>query len=109
MPADFAWRIVDIIFFINLFLVLAVVVFERRNPTATLAWILLLVFMPVIGFIFYVFLGQSCARRRFFTLRKKKNRNCYLSWPSRKPVYTPTAWSAVIPELRNTRTSSTCS
>jgi len=51
----FAWKLADIIFIINIFLVAIVVVFERRNPVATVAWILLLVFVPLLGFLMYIF------------------------------------------------------
>lgn len=50
-------------------LVLAVVIFERRNPTATLTWILLLVFMPVLGFLLYIFVGQNLRRQKLFYLK----------------------------------------
>jgi len=43
--------ILDIIFAIT------VVFFERKDPSATLAWVLTLFFLPVVGFILYIFLG----------------------------------------------------
>ncbi len=72
--SDLLWKLGDIIFLINLILVLVVVVFERRNPTATLTWILLLVFIPVLGFLFYVFLGQNLRREKRFHLKEEEER-----------------------------------
>lgn len=45
---------------------LAVIFLERKNPTASLAWVLVLLFLPVIGFILYIFLGAG------FKINKRK-------------------------------------
>ncbi|MDD3889471.1 MAG: cardiolipin synthase [Syntrophomonadaceae bacterium] len=66
------WPLVDIVFIINIFLVLVVVIFERRNPMTTLSWILLLVFMPLLGFLLYVFLGQNLRRKNLFCLKEEE-------------------------------------
>jgi cardiolipin synthase len=68
----FAWKLADIIFIINIFLVAIVVVFERRNPVATVAWILLLVFVPLLGFLMYIFLGQNLQRKKLFYLKEEE-------------------------------------
>ncbi len=46
--------------------VATVVFFERKNPASTIAWVLVLVFLPVIGFVGYLFLGSG------FRVNKKK-------------------------------------
>lgn len=46
-----------------------VVFFERKNPSATIAWVMVLVFLPVVGFIGYLFIGSG-----FKISRKKKYR-----------------------------------
>lgn len=68
----FAWKLADIIFIINIFLVAIVVIFERRNPVATVAWILLLVFVPILGFLMYIFLGQNLQRKKLFYLKEEE-------------------------------------
>lgn len=40
------------------------VVLERRRPAAALAWILALIFLPLIGLVFYVLIGRAGVRRR---------------------------------------------
>lgn len=37
----------------------AVVFFERKNPASSLAWVLVLFFLPVVGIVFYLFLGSG--------------------------------------------------
>ena len=36
-----------------------VVLSENRNPIRSIAWVIALVFLPFVGFIFYLFLGRS--------------------------------------------------
>jgi cardiolipin synthase len=47
------------------------IVLERRRPTATLAWILALVLLPVVGLIAYVFIGRRKARRSRRSRRRR--------------------------------------
>lgn len=39
--------------------VAAVLFFERKNPASSLAWLLVLIFLPVLGFIGYLFIGSG--------------------------------------------------
>lgn len=38
-------------------------VYERRTPSATLSWLLTLIFLPVIGLVLYLAIGRTHARR----------------------------------------------
>lgn len=44
--------------------------FERRNPTTTWLWLMVLTFLPGIGFILYLFLGQDLSRQRLFKVKE---------------------------------------
>ena len=46
-----------------------VVVLENRNPVKTIAWVLVLVFMPVIGLVFYIFFGRTHRRDQIISRR----------------------------------------
>lgn len=54
------------LFFCNLFFAAAIVFFERRDPKSVWAWLLLLFFLPGVGFIFYLFLGADLHKRKMF-------------------------------------------
>lgn len=54
------------ILWINILLAILLVFFERRNPTSTWLWLMVLTFLPGIGFILYLFLGQDLSRQRIF-------------------------------------------
>ena len=45
------------------------VLMDNRQPAKTMAWILVLFFMPVIGFIFYIFFGQNTRKERLISDR----------------------------------------
>ncbi|HWP98406.1 MAG TPA: cardiolipin synthase [Syntrophomonadaceae bacterium] len=70
-------NVVDILFVVNLIFALTVILFERRNPTATLTWVLALMFIPVAGFIMYLFIGQDLRKKRLFYLKEEEERNLY--------------------------------
>lgn len=46
-----------------------VVVLENRNPVKTIAWVLVLVFLPVIGLVFYIFFGRTHRRDQIISRR----------------------------------------
>ncbi len=50
----------------SLICLIAVVFFERKSPASSLAWILVLLFLPIVGFVLYLFLGSG------FRVNKRK-------------------------------------
>ena len=42
-----------------------VVVMENRQPAKTIAWLLVLVLLPVVGFLIFYFFGQNIRKERF--------------------------------------------
>lgn len=56
----------------NLFLSLIIIFRERKQTSSTWAWLLILVFIPVVGFILYIFLGRGISSNRLFDLRIQK-------------------------------------
>ncbi|MDD4802594.1 MAG: cardiolipin synthase [Syntrophomonas sp.] len=71
-------QLVNYLFILNIILALLVVGFERRNPTATLSWLLVMFFLPGFGFILYLFLGQDLRRKRLFYIKEGEERELYL-------------------------------
>lgn len=52
--------------------IIFVIISENRNPVKTLAWCLVLTFMPVIGIVLYILFGMDSRHRR---LIKEEDRN----------------------------------
>nr|WP_168123103.1 cardiolipin synthase [Paenibacillus sp. HB172176] len=53
-----------LIMLLNIFLAATIIFLERRNATSTWAWIMILFFIPVLGFILYLILGQKIRKRQ---------------------------------------------
>ncbi|MCI3920384.1 cardiolipin synthase [Paenibacillus sp. TRM 82003] len=51
-----------------------VIFLERRNVAATWAWLMVLLFLPVVGFLAYVLFGQNFSRRKMYRLDKNVQR-----------------------------------
>ena len=54
----------------NMISVFSLIFIERKDPTTTWAWLLILMLIPGIGFIIYLLLGQNLSRQKIF--REKK-------------------------------------
>jgi cardiolipin synthase len=57
-----------VITLLNIFLAIAVIFLERRNASTTWAWVMVLFFIPVVGFVLYLILGQKMRKRKLFKL-----------------------------------------
>ena len=45
------------------------VLMDNRQPAKTMAWMLVIYFVPVVGLIFYFFFGQNTRRERLMSER----------------------------------------
>lgn len=46
---------------------IVIVLLDNRNPVKTMAWILVLVFLPVVGLAFYFFFGRNTRKERLIS------------------------------------------
>lgn len=65
--------ILFLICIINICFAISLVFLERRNPTASLAWLAILIFLPIVGFILFLILGQTFHREKMFALKKRED------------------------------------
>lgn len=61
---------VSVYYVINLILAIVIIFFERKKPTSTLAWLMILYFVPVLGFFIYLIFGQNLSKRKIFHYKK---------------------------------------
>ena len=61
---------------INIVFGMILVLFERRNPTTTWLWLMVLTFLPGIGFILYLFLGQDLSKKKMFKTKELED-DCF--------------------------------
>lgn len=64
---------ISILFTLNIILAIVVIFLERKNPTSTLAWLMVLLLLPDIGFILYLIFGQNLSRQKLFKLKTEED------------------------------------
>ena len=98
------------LYWIILLLYAAVIVFalvrvlmDNRQPAKTLAWILVLSFIPVIGVVFYFFFGQDTRRERMISERslQQLTKRSMLEFAEQSGLALPTAHERVIRMFAN--------
>lgn len=52
--------------YINMLFAIAIVFFQRREPQAVWTWLLVLMCFPIVGFVFYIIIGQDFHKRNMF-------------------------------------------
>jgi len=57
-------------YIVNFFISLLIIFVERKNPAATVAWIMILFLIPIVGILLYLMLSQNIARKKIFRLTK---------------------------------------
>lgn len=55
-----------VILVLNSIFSLSLIFIERKNPTTTWAWLLILLILPGFGFILYLMFGQNLSRQKIF-------------------------------------------
>lgn len=63
----------DAFFIVNILLTLSVIFMERKNTASTWAWIMIMLFIPILGFILYLFLGQDMHKRKTFNKKEEED------------------------------------
>lgn len=69
----FSTFLVGFVYLLNLILILVIVFRERKRPAQTWAWILVLTFIPVVGFFLYMFFGHGISKDKIFDLRGEES------------------------------------
>jgi cardiolipin synthase len=61
------------IYVISILFVVVFTVLENRNPLKTISWVLVLIMVPVIGFIFFIFFGQNFRKEKIIARKGLRN------------------------------------
>lgn len=64
-----------VVLVINILFAAVVVFLERKDATSTWAWLLVLSFIPILGFVLYLLLGQNLTRYRLFQWKERAKLN----------------------------------
>lgn len=71
-PIDFLnmSAIITGLYVINFFIAFTIIFLERKDPSATLAWLMILFLLPGVGIVFYFLFSQNISRQKIFRLSK---------------------------------------
>lgn len=88
------WWTVTIAYAAVILGVIAVVVSENRNPVKSLAWVTVLLVVPAVGLILYIFFGRNIQNKRIISRRNR-----------RKLKRLENKWKADPPQVKRSSTS----
>lgn len=60
------------IYGITVIVILGVVLSENRNPVKSLAWVTVLILLPMVGIVFYIFFGRNIKNTRMISRRNRR-------------------------------------
>lgn len=69
---EWSLTVFAVAYIVTVFSIIGVVVSENRNPVKSLAWITVLLLLPIIGVGLYVFFGRSLKSKRLISNKNKK-------------------------------------
>ena len=72
--------LVGLLLVVNVTLAGFVVFFERRNPASTWAWLMVLFFIPVFGFLFYLVFGKKGKKEKMFLDKEAYDNKVYFNY-----------------------------
>lgn len=77
MITDFFAITLFIQFILNILFACTIIFFEKKETSSTWAWIMVLVFIPYVGFILYLVLGKDSRKYKVFAEKSKEDDNIY--------------------------------
>ena len=81
--------LVGFVFLLNTFFAIVMIFRERRDASSSWAWLLVLFFIPLLGFLLYLLFGQNLSRYRMF------------QWEDRKKLGIDMLLATQLDEIRN--------
>jgi cardiolipin synthase len=71
---DYTWMyyVLTSIYIITVVVILAVLLSENRNPVKSLAWVTVLLLLPFVGIVLYIFFGRSIKNKRMISRRNSR-------------------------------------
>lgn len=74
LTLDYPWirEIVFLIYSCTVISIIIIVVSENRNPVKSLAWVTVLLLLPIAGIVLYLFFGRSIKNKRKLSRRNRR-------------------------------------
>lgn len=65
--------LVTVLYFLTVVFIAILIILENRNPEKTISWILVLVLLPFIGIVIYLFFGQEYRKTKMYSRKGLKD------------------------------------
>ena len=65
--------LIGILYLLTVVFIAILIILENRNPVKTISWILVLVLLPLIGIVFYLFFGQEYRKSKMYSRKGLKD------------------------------------
>jgi cardiolipin synthase len=79
--------IVENLLIINIFLAILIIFFKRKSPQTVWTWLLILFFIPVLGFVLYLVIGQDYRERKMFKVKEIEGEIKYAARRQEETIY----------------------
>ncbi|MBQ9571328.1 MAG: PLDc N-terminal domain-containing protein, partial [Prevotella sp.] len=91
------WLILFVYVVVVIASILAVVL-DNRQPAKTMAWVLVLIFLPVIGFILYFFFGQNTRKEKMISQNSmdQLTKRSMLEFAEQEDLHLPEEYDSLI-------------
>ncbi len=66
------YAILSVTYVLSIITVILVILGENRNPVKSLAWVTVLILLPAVGLILYIFFGRNIKNKRMISRRNKR-------------------------------------
>jgi cardiolipin synthase len=64
---------VSILYLLTVIFIAVLIILENRNPVKTISWILVLVLLPIVGIVIYLFFGQEYRKSKMYSRKGLKD------------------------------------
>ena len=65
----FFW-IIYVAYLLSIIFTITIIILENRNPVKTISWLLVLIVLPFLGVIFYLYFGRNFRKQKFFNRKE---------------------------------------
>ena len=72
IPHPWFWWTLSVLYGLTTLGVIAVIVSENRNPVKSLAWVTVLLVVPMVGLVLYIVFGRNIQRKRIVSRRNRR-------------------------------------
>ena len=70
--SNWIYAIIFVVYGLTILGIIGVVISENRNPLKSLAWVTVLLLLPIVGMVLYIFFGRNMKSKRMISKKNKR-------------------------------------